>query len=427
MERMNICLLNDSFPPFIDGVANAVTNYANILTDNGHTASVVTPSNPKADDSAFRFPVLRYPSLPTNKLVGYRSGYPFSPETIKNLLELETNVIHSHCPFVSSLMARSLRSVIDAPLIFTYHTKFDIDIQNYVKGKVLQDTVLKILVQNISASDDVWVVSRGAGENLRSIGYQGDYIVMPNGVDCPRGRVDEAKAIALRKSLTEDGVPVFLYVGRMMWYKNLQFTLDALKNLKQSGFKFKMVFVGGGVDFKEIKKYAESNGLSDCCVFAGPIYDRELLRTYYCASDLFLFPSTYDTNGLVVREAAACGLPSILIEGSCAAEDVTDGRNGFTVKENNEDFCRALKALGENPDLLKTVGLSAMDELYLSWEDAVCNATRRYETVLERYRAGEYTHQQKITDKFFETQGKLMHTLSRVSTVLNNHKSDILK
>ena len=56
-------------------------NYAKNITKSGENAIVVTPTMPGADDSAFPFPVLRYPSIDTRRLVGYVAGYPFSPET----------------------------------------------------------------------------------------------------------------------------------------------------------------------------------------------------------------------------------------------------------------------------------------------------------------------------------------------------------
>ena len=80
MEKLNVCLINDSFPPAIDGVANAVTNYADIISRELGQATVITPYYPEADDSVFAFPVLRYPSVDMTRLVGYRAGLPFSPE-----------------------------------------------------------------------------------------------------------------------------------------------------------------------------------------------------------------------------------------------------------------------------------------------------------------------------------------------------------
>lgn len=115
MDKRTICLLNDSFPPEIDGVANAVVNYAKNITKSGENAIVVTPTMPGADDSAFPFPVLRYPSIDTRKKLGYVAGYPFSPETARVLTEQKVELMHTHCPITSCLLARSLRAVVDAP------------------------------------------------------------------------------------------------------------------------------------------------------------------------------------------------------------------------------------------------------------------------------------------------------------------------
>ena len=313
MDKRTICLLNDSFPPEIDGVANAVVNYAKNITKSGENAIVVTPTMPGADDSAFPFPVLRYPSIDTRKKLGYVAGYPFSPETARVLTEQKVELMHTHCPITSCLLARSLRAVVDAPLVLTYHTKYDVDIAKAVRGKLLQESAIRALVQNIASCDEVWVVSRGAGENLRSLGYEGDYIVMENGVDFPRGRATEAEiaAITQRHHLPQDR-PVFLFIGRMRWYKGIRLILDGLAQARAQGARFTMLFVGDGTDMADIQALARENGLWEDCVFAGAVRDRELLRAYYSRGDLFLFPSTFDTNGIVVREAAACALPALL-------------------------------------------------------------------------------------------------------------------
>ena len=397
-ENLNICLINDSFPPEIDGVANAVTNYATIITREHGKATVVTPYNAKADDSGFDFPVLRYPSVDMTRLVGYHAGFPFSPEVQRKLMAEGFDLIHSHCPITSTILARSLRDRIDVPIVLTYHTKFDIDIANAISSKLLQEEAKKLLAENISACDEVWTVSRGAGENLRSLGYKGDYIVMPNGVDFPRGRVaDDLIAEVTGAYDLPAGVPVFLFVGRMMWYKGIRIILDALKLLADAGKDFRMVFVGGGGDKKEIVACAEKLALCDRVFFVEPIHDRNLIRAWYCRADLFLFPSTFDTNGLVVREAAACALPSVLIAGSCAAEDVEDGVSGFLIEENADSLAAKLTVLCREPEAVRAVGENALRKLYLSWEDAVANACRRYGTVIENYRAGLYTKHTSLT------------------------------
>ena len=337
MSELNICLINDSFPPEIDGVVNAVVNYASIITRDYGKTTVVTPDNPEADDSVFPFPVLRYPSVDLTRFVGYYAGFPFSPEVQKKLVSEDFDIIHSHCPITSTMLARSLRDRIHVPLVMTYHTKFDIDIANAVSSRLLQEEAKRLLVRNISACDEVWTVSRGAGDNLRSLGYEGESIVMPNGVDFPLGRAEDSLVDEVTAGLDlPAGVPVFLFVGRMMWYKGIRIIRDALKLLRETGEDFRMVFVGGGGDRDEIVAYAQELKLCDRTFFVEPIHDRGRIRAWYCRANLFLFPSTFDTNGLVVREAAACGLASVLIAGSCAAEDVTDGESGFLIEENAE-------------------------------------------------------------------------------------------
>ena len=412
-ENTGICLLNDSFPPLIDGVANAVVNYAQRLTERGDAVTVATPAVPGADDSAFPFPVLRYPSFDTRKKLGYVSGRPFSPELAARLQKEGVGVLHTHCPIVSTFLARELRDVVDAPIVLTYHTKFDIDIAKAVRGKLLQESAIRALVQNISACDEVWTVSRGAGENLRSLGYQGDYLVMPNGVDLPRGRLtpEEIAAVTADYDLPAD-VPCFLFVGRLMWYKGIRIILDALASLRDQPFR--MVFLGGGMDEADIQKYTEELGLTDRCLFPGSVRDRQALRAWYCRADLFLFPSTFDTNGLVVREAAACGLPAVLIRGSCAAEDVTDGVTGFLIEENAPSLAACLRELLRSPEKLRAVGRTAEENLYLSWADAVDHAAARYETVMERYRSGP-RRKPTLPDEMFRSVGELMALSGQIS------------
>ena len=414
MQNLNICLINDSFPPEIDGVANAVTNYADIITRSHGRATVVTPDNPAADDARFGFPVLRYPSVDLTRLVGYYAGFPFSPEIQGKLEQENFDLIHSHCPITSTMLARSLRDRIHVPVVMTYHTKFDIDIANAVSSKLLQEEAKRLLVMNISACDEIWTVSRGAGENLRSLGYTGDTIVMPNGVDFPQGRVDDSLIDEVTAAYDlPAGVPIFLFVGRMMWYKGIRIILDALAALRETGQDFRMVFVGGGGDKEEIVAYAEKLALTDRVFFADPIHDRKRIRAWYCRADLFLFPSTFDTNGLVVREAAACSLASVLIAGSCAAEDVIDGVSGFLIEENAESMTARLIELCKTPELVREVGAGAERELYLSWTDAVANACRRYETVIDNYRRGLYSAHEGLSDEFIHNIAMSMDGYNR--------------
>ena len=425
-KKRTVCLLNDSFPPLIDGVANVVVNYAANIEARHGRALVAVPAVPGADDSAFPFPVLRYPSLDTRKLVGYVAGYPFSPETARSVHEAGTELLHVHCPMSSAILARQISEAEKLPLVMTYHTKYDIDIANAIRSKTLQEGAIRALLQNINACDEVWTVSRGAGENLRSLGFEGEYIVMENGVDMPLGSAAPEKISAVTGAYDlPAGVPVFLFVGRLMWYKGLRIILDALAKLKAEGAAFRMVFVGDGGDGEAVRATASELGLDGVCFFTGAVRDREALRAWYSRGDLFLFPSTFDTNGLVVREAAACGTATVMIAGSCAAEGVTDGRNGFCIAENAGALAETLRRLCAAPETMARVGEAAAKELYLSWETAVDRAWERYGAVIENYRAGRYPKRSGVQDLFMRQQGELMEALGKASTLRSRMREEL--
>jgi len=424
---IGVCLLNDSFPPLIDGVSTAVVNYAEIIERSYGSSIVATPYYPGVKDD-FSFPVVRYHSFDTVRSFGYRTGYPFDGSALSTINASNIDIIHSHCPIISTMLARTLRKKNDAPLVFTYHTKFDLDIANTVNGKLAQNIAIKLIIENIEACDEVWVVSQGAGDNLRSLGYRGDFIIMENGVDFEKGRVPAAELEKLSHEWSlEEGVPIFLFVGRIMWYKGLRLILDGLSSLKAAGKPFKMVFIGDGQDYDEVVAYAESLGISDECLFTGAIRDREILKSWYCRADLFLFPSNFDTNGLVVREAAACGLPSLLLRGSSAAEGVVDGRNGIIIEDNVSSMSEALLRFVSLPEKLAQIGAAAEDELYISWEDSVSRAVARYENIIERWKSGVLKYERAPFDELFTFTGDIALAFEKARAQRHTHGVDLPK
>lgn len=427
-DKLNICLMNDSFPPVIDGVANAVVNYARTISGGLGSATVVTPDYPDVQDD-YPFDVVRYKSINTEKIWKYRAGYPFSSSKLSVLQETGFDIIHTHCPFASGIMARMLREKTGAPIIFTYHTKFDIEIACALPNKLLQEQATKFVVGNIAACDEVWVVSNGAGENLRSLGFEGKYHVMENGVDFPRGRADKQSACALRAAYdVPQDMPLFMFVGRLFWYKGIRLILDALKIIREKGVPFRMMFVGDGGDRAEIEKYTEELGLSDVCIFAGAVFDREDLRVFYTAGDMFLFPSEYDTNGIVVREAAACGVPALLIEGSCAAEGITHGRTGILTKPDAAAIAAELEFAAAHLDELHQIGENAMNEVYISWEDAVKRAYDRYFVVLEKVKGGQSDRTEGIIqEEFFSAMDSITASIQRFRRIPADIKTTTAK
>ena len=384
---MKVCLLNDSFPPVIDGVANVVMNYAKILQEEELSEVLVgTPRYPEADYSNYPYQIVPYQSFNTTKIVkGYRAGNPLDMEEISDMAAFQPDIIHTHCPVASTVVARMLRARTAAPIVFTYHTKFDVDIAKAVKAKFIQKETIRALVNN--------------------------------GVDFAKGRVSEAEVARVTGDydLPID-IPVFLFVGRIIKYKGIPLILEALSKLADAGQDFRMIFVGNGPDEEELKEQARRLGLLDSdtdrkgrCIFVGPVYDRDTLRAWNTRADLFLFPSTYDTNGIVVREAAACGLASVLIKGSCAAEGITHDRNGYLIQENAEAFYTLLTEVCKDMEHLHQVGQCAMDEIYISWKESVYQAHKRYGEILELKNSGKLiTRKPLLAGKFIELSMNLM-------------------
>ena len=243
---------------------------------------------------------------------------------------------------------------------------------------------------------------------------------MENGVDFPKGKASpEAVRELDEKWRLPEQIPIFLFVGRMMWYKGVRLSLDGLRKVRDAGFDFRFILVGDGVDRAEIQDYVKEISLEDRCIFTGAIRDRELLRAYFSRADLFLFPSTFDTNGIVVREAAACSCPSLLIADSCAAEGIAHMRNGILVREDADSLAERVLWACRNRSALKEIGKIASEEIYLSWEDAIRHANDRYREILSEHRQPLPPRKPETGDDFFAAASENCPTRPSPSTLVH--------
>ena len=235
------------------------------------------------------------------------------------------------------------------------------------------------IVQFFNKCDEVWTVNEATAEVLRGYGYTGEIVVMPNGTNLWYPTHEDALAAEMHFGLGRGNV--FLFVGQQNFKKNTDSILKAAALYRKNDKDFRIVFAGQGPDADKLHALADRLGLSENAVFTGHIADREILKGLYARADLFVFPSLYDNAPMVVREAAAAGTPSLLIEGSCAAEGVTDGENGFLCKNTPEEIAacmaRALKTA-------KTVGMRARETIPLAWSRIAQDVIARYEALIER-------------------------------------------
>ena len=177
---------------------------------------------------------------------------------------------------------------------------------------------------------------------------------------------------------------MLLFVGQHIWEKNIAFILESLSLIKEKPFQLFMV--GTGYAVREIRHRIKQLGLAQNVTLLGNIHDRERLKRVYAAADLFIFPSLYDTCGLVVREAAAMHTPSLMLSGSTAATAIRDGVDGFLSPNNTDAYAQCILSLMSQPEVIAKVGTKASKTISRSWESVIDEVTLRYRDIQESYR-----------------------------------------
>jgi glycosyltransferase involved in cell wall biosynthesis len=238
--------------------------------------------------------------------------------------------------------------------------------------------------------DVVWVPNRATGETLKEYGFTGEFEVMPNGTDFDIP--EKAKYLKYRnKGLEEIKAKnddfILLFVGQHRWEKNIRTILDSLKILKEKKESFKMVFAGEGYAAREMKTLVRQYGLAENVVFTGVLTERSAMKHLYACADLFIFPSVYDNAPLVIREAAAFDVPSIVVRNTSSAEGVMEDVNGFLINNSAASLAEKIMELKSNPAVIKRAGEGARKSIYRHWESIVDEVNIKYEDIINRYRS----------------------------------------
>ena len=184
----------------------------------------------------------------------------------------------------------------------------------------------------------------------------------------------------------KDKEAVFLFVGRIISIKNIFFILDVLKELKERGLKFKMIYVGDGPDYNNLDKKVKEYKMSDEVTLAGRIMDRELLKEIYFRADLFIFPSLFDSSSLVQIEAASQETPTIFVEGSVTSDTVENNITGFKEKEDIVLFANRIESILNNKSLNDKVRKTARKELAKTWDVIAKETYDYYQKVIDEYK-----------------------------------------
>lgn len=410
MEKIKILEVLDSYFPCIDGAINAVHNYAKNLNELERCDLAVPSASKKLkyeDKQSYNVIRCKSISAPEN----YRLACPNSDRAFRKKIVSENyDIIHAQSPFSLGRFAVKTARKKGIPVVVTLHTKYYDDFLRSTKSKLLAKIALSYTMWVFRKADYVWTVSKGAAEVLKKYGYKGKIDVVKNGTDFMYPEhthkyielVDDKHNLKGQKN-------VFLFIGRMAMYKNLKLLCDGLKKLKENGTDFKMIFVGGGFDYDKIVNYTKKIGVNDNCIFTGEVRDREIVRAYLLRCDALLFPSTFDTSGLVGVEAATHKKPTVFIKGSNAADGVVDNRNGFLCEENSQSFGNKLiEITDKGQEYIKEVGQTAYLELSRSWKDVAKEVRQKYREIIEDYKVRQA--EKKPTKKLLRKKQKIKAT-----------------
>ncbi|HTY13208.1 MAG TPA: glycosyltransferase, partial [Candidatus Omnitrophota bacterium] len=343
---MRIAFFCDSYKPYLSGVTNSVDLLADGLRALGDRVFIFAPRYPGHVDTDPD--VIRFPSLPT--------GYPNFRLALPYVNRVpDVDLIHSHSPFQAGLLARYLAGKRKLPFVYTFHTLFTryIHYARFFPEPLSKLSLIGYAQQFCRRCDLIIAPSEMSRRVLRAWKIKNRIEVIPTGVDIAAVEGFSARA---RKSLREKhGIPadatVLLYVGRLAKEKNISFLLKAFRYLKEKDLY--LVLVGGGPLMDEVRRTA-----SDNMIITGEVGYPEVL-SYYFIGDIFVFASLTETQGLVLAEAKAAGLPTVASFAGGLVDTVRSGIDGYLTPRNISDFNSHIKRLIDDRALRGKMGKAA--------------------------------------------------------------------
>jgi glycosyltransferase involved in cell wall biosynthesis len=195
-------------------------------------------------------------------------------------------------------------------LVFTYHTRID-EYAHYAPFAhgATRRAMTRLTRSFANAADAVIVPTQAMELRLREFGVSARIAVVPSAIDVERFAAGR-RSVAVRELLgAHDDAPLALVVARLGREKNLEHAIDALAHARG----VRMAIVGDGPHRAALEARAASRGVAARVRFAGTLAPAAL-PDIYASSDAFVFPSVTETQGLVLAEALAAGLPIVAVD-----------------------------------------------------------------------------------------------------------------
>ncbi|MDQ2730771.1 MAG: glycosyltransferase [Armatimonadota bacterium] len=342
---MKIAIFTESYHPVVNGVTRSVDTLVEGLSADGHIAHVFAPGAPAPggeEPFVHRFPTYFLPIAPD-----YPLAIPFSRPIFEFFVRQQFDLIHIQTPFALGLCGLYLARRFKIPVVATLHTLY-VEYSHYVP--ILPDRLVRYLLQAgirafYNRVDAVVAPSPSVACLLRQYGVVSPLRVVPTGVEMPQPL---PKAAARECFGLPAEVPVLLYVGRLAREKNIELLLKAFKIILNSLPHAHLLVVGSGPADAEMKSLACALGIQQRVIFAGFRPHAEVTAAI-SAADLFLFPSSTDTQAVSVVEAMALSVPPVVINAFGPADFVVDGVSGRVVPSNAGEMAHAAIEILCNP------------------------------------------------------------------------------
>lgn len=342
---MRVGIFTESYPPLINGVSTSVRTLIAQLETAGHVVYVFTSRYPRYQDE--RAGVFRFPSFNSITEPDYVLPIPIAPRIMAAIPGLQLDIVHSQSPFLLGLVAQRVARRLGLPHVSTNHTLY-VEYAHYFRLPTVEAT-RRILVWRMrrfyNHCDHVLAPSRMT-RCLLADGY-GIHVpitVVPTGIPAPPYVLARPEDTRAAFGLPADA-RILLYVGRLAPEKNLPLLLRAFEKIQAQTEDVYLVLAGSGKSAASLREMARKLGIAERTRFAG-FLDRTRLDPLYQTTEVFLFPSKTETQGLAVGEAMAAGVPCVVVNAGGAPEAVADGGNGFLIDDDAEQMAaRALQLL----------------------------------------------------------------------------------
>jgi len=383
---LRIAQCSDQFYPVSDGVSRVVNAYARELSTLGHEVYVITPLVTQGYRGQLPYEILDYVALNLGGGTQLKGTAAMLDVHYLSRVNAHTfDIVHAHSPGSAGMEAVRLADKCHVPLVGTFHTRYIRELLLTAKDERENQLSKFFALDFFNRCDEVWVVNEESRTFLYEHGVEGNIEVFDNGTELEEADA-ETRARA-REAFHLAQSPVLLFAGSLDQQKNLTRVFEAAALLRQQGLEFQLLIAGSGPEEKHARNLTRELGLLGTVRFLGQIADESLLTGLYAESTLCLFPMQRISAGLVVREAAVQGTPSLVIAGSMPGELITDGVNGLTCGDTPESMAEAISCYLADPAMQANMRVKARAMAPVPWDKIISRVNARYEMLAGMERA----------------------------------------